>query len=56
MPRYVMNRNEQMIEIDSIITAEFITEISNRLSENKQVKQLVRERLEETQMLRGILG
>jgi hypothetical protein len=26
------------------------------IEENKQLKQLIRERLEETQMLRGILG
>ena len=36
--------------------AEMEAMVEQILSENEQVKQLVRERLEETQMLRGILG
>jgi len=46
---------KELVEI-RMVNAEMIAMVEQILSENKQIKQLVRERLEETQMLRGNMG
>jgi len=60
-----IRRNQLLAEIEQLkkeiskfrkINDEIRAIVEQILSENKQVKQLVRERLEETQMLRGNMG
>ena len=60
-----IRRNQLLTEIEQLkkeiskvrqINDEIRAIVAQILSENKQVKQLVRERLEETQMLRGNMG